>query len=141
MLIPPTVGMLPLCFFRIPGISINLSFKALCKEIGINHLNSEKNIMIGGPIEITRGFVIHSYENDNSYSHKINQFRSFLNTSKKISPNIWYDSDDELVSQNIIKNEGPFIAVSPYSNWKEKDWSIEKYLKGSPIDKKWIFGI
>ena len=63
--------------------------------------------------------------NDNS--HKIIQFTNFLNTSKKISPYIWSDSIDEAESKDKIKTEGPFIAVAPYSNWKQKDWSIEKY--------------
>ena len=62
-------------------------------------------------------------------SHKIIQFTNFLNTSKKILPYVWSDSIDEAESKNKIKTEGPFIAVAPYSNWKEKDWSIEKYLK------------
>ena len=60
-------------------------------------------------------------------SHKIIQFTNFLNTSKKISPYIWSDSIDEAESKDKIKTEGPFIAVAPYSNWKQKDWSIEKY--------------
>ena len=62
-------------------------------------------------------------------SHKITQFKNFLNTSKNISPFIWHDSTDESESENKIKTEGPFIAVSPYSNWKEKDWAIEKYFE------------
>ena len=65
--------------------------------------------------------------NDNF--HKIIQFTNFLKTSKKISPFIWYDSTDELESENKIKTSGPFIAVSPYSNWKQKDWAIEKYFE------------
>ena len=65
----------------------------------------------------------------NDKFHKIIQFKEFLNTSKKISPFIWHDSIDELESQNKIKTSGPFIAVSPYSNWKEKDWAIEKYFE------------
>jgi ADP-heptose:LPS heptosyltransferase len=65
--------------------------------------------------------------NDNS--HKIIQFTDFLKTSKKISPFIWSDSNDETESINKIKAEGPFIAVAPYSNWRQKDWSIEKYLE------------
>ena len=65
--------------------------------------------------------------NDNF--HKIIQFTNFLKTSKKISPLIWSDSIDEAESNNKIKNEGPFIAVAPYSNWNMKDWSIEKYLE------------
>ena len=65
--------------------------------------------------------------NDNF--HKIIQFTNFLKTSKKISPLIWSDSIDEAESNNKIKNEGPFIAVAPYSNWNKKDWSIEKYLE------------
>ena len=65
--------------------------------------------------------------NDNF--HKIIQFTNFLKTSKKISPLIWSDSTDEAESNNKIKNEGPFIAVAPYSNWRQKDWSIEKYIE------------
>ena len=65
--------------------------------------------------------------NDNF--HKIIQFTNFLKTSKKISPLIWSDSTDEVESNNKIKNEGPFIAVAPYSNWRQKDWSIEKYIE------------
>ena len=65
--------------------------------------------------------------NDNF--HKIIQFTNFLKTSKKISPLIWSDSTDEAESKNKIKNEGPFIAVAPYSNWRQKDWSIEKYIE------------
>ena len=61
--------------------------------------------------------------------HKIIQFTNFLKTSKKISPLIWSDSTDEAESNNKIKNEGPFIAVAPYSNWRQKDWSIEKYIE------------
>ena len=60
--------------------------------------------------------------NDNF--HKIIQFTNFLKTSKKISPLIWSDSIDEAESHNKIRNEGPFIAVAPYSNWRQKDWSI-----------------
>ena len=65
--------------------------------------------------------------NDNF--HKIIQFTNFLKTSKEISPLIWSDSTDEAESNNKIKNEGPFIAVAPYSNWRQKDWSIEKYIE------------
>jgi len=65
--------------------------------------------------------------NDNF--HKIIQFTNFLKTSKKISPLIWSDFTDEVESNNKIKNEGPFIAVAPYSNWRQKDWSIEKYIE------------
>ena len=65
--------------------------------------------------------------NDNF--HKIIQFTNFLKTSKKISPLIWSDFTDEAESKNKIKNEGPFIAVAPYSNWRQKDWSIEKYIE------------
>ena len=64
----------------------------------------------------------------NDSFHKIIQFTNFLNTSKKISPLIWSDFTDEAESKNKIKNEGPFIAVAPYSNWRQKDWSIEKYI-------------
>ena len=56
----------------------------------------------------------------NDKFHKIIQFKDFLNTSKKISPLIWHDSTDESESENKIKSGGPFIAVSPYSNWKQK---------------------
>ena len=65
----------------------------------------------------------------NDKYHKIIQFKNFLNTSKKISPFIWHDSTDESESLSKIKTNGPFIAVSPYSNWKEKDWAIEKYFE------------
>ena len=65
----------------------------------------------------------------NDKSHKIIQFKNFLNTSKNISPFIWHDSTDELESENKIKTGGPFITVSPYSNWRQKDWAIEKYFE------------
>ena len=65
----------------------------------------------------------------NDSFHKIMQFTNFLKTSKKISPFIWSDSIDEAESNNKIKTEGPLIAVAPYSNWRQKDWSIEKYLE------------
>ncbi len=67
--------------------------------------------------------------NGNDSFHKIIQFTNFLKTSKKISPFIWSDSLDEAESNDKIKTEGPFIAVAPYSNWRQKDWSIEKYLE------------
>jgi len=66
----------------------------------------------------------------NDKTHKINQFIKFLNTDKKISPSLWFDSvDEEESNEKIIHKEGPFIAIAPYSNSRNKDWSIDKYLE------------
>ena len=59
----------------------------------------------------------------NDKYHKIIQFKNFLNTSKKISPFIWHDSNDESESVSKIKTSGPSLAQvtavsSPTNNTK-----------------------
>ena len=95
----------------------NLSFKALCKEIGISYSNRTKSIMIGGPIEITRGFVIHSFENDNSFSYKINGDFSLSSNIKVI--------------KDIANNKGPKKSsiIMGYSGWTAGQ--LEKEIKNN----------
>tara|TARA_A100001035_G_scaffold166840_1_gene132168 strand:- start:374 stop:1252 length:879 start_codon:yes stop_codon:yes gene_type:complete len=62
----------------------------------------------------------------NNEFHKVIQFQKFLNTDKKLTPKIWYNSDDYLNLKEISKFK-PLIAIAPYSNWFKKDWSITNY--------------
>ena len=65
----------------------------------------------------------------NHTEHKIIQFQKFLKTQKHINPKIWYDKEDQIISEEKINLPGPFIALSPFSNWYKKDWSIKKYIE------------
>ena len=56
------------------GLIINknynhLDFKTLCNEIKIDHSNikKNKNILIGGPVDLARGFVLLSNEHTHLY--------------------------------------------------------------------------
>ena len=63
----------------------------------------------------------------NNNSHKIVQFKKFLNTDEELVPKVWYDSEVSSKSLLKIPNNERMIAVAPYSNWSKKDWSIKKY--------------
>ena len=65
----------------------------------------------------------------NHTEHKIIQFQKFLKTQKHINPKIWFDRKDQIVSEEKVNLPGPFIALSPFSNWHKKDWPIKKYIE------------
>ena len=60
---------------------------------------------------------------------KIEQFKKLLNTSKKITPHIWLDEEDISKSKKLLPDRAPYIAVAPFSNWPQKDWSLQKYIE------------
>jgi ADP-heptose:LPS heptosyltransferase len=63
----------------------------------------------------------------NELSHKVMQFREFIDTKEALIPEIWYSQEDADISYKKIKNNDHLIAVAPYSNWPKKDWSLKKY--------------
>ena len=63
----------------------------------------------------------------NELSHKVMQFRKFIDTKESLIPEIWYSQEDADISYKKIKNNDHLIAVAPYSNWPKKDWSLNKY--------------
>ena len=63
----------------------------------------------------------------NELSHKVMQFREFIDTKEALIPEIWYSQEDADISYKKIKNNDHLIAVAPYSNWPKKDWSLNKY--------------
>ena len=63
----------------------------------------------------------------NNESHKVSQFKEFLNADRELIPKVWYSSEDSSKSLEQINNNQKFIALAPYSNWPLKDWSINKY--------------
>ena len=64
----------------------------------------------------------------NNNSPKIEQFKKLLNTSKEITPHIWLDEEDKSKSKKLLPDGAPYIAVAPFSNWPQKDWSLQKYI-------------
>ena len=59
---------------------------------------------------------------------KVEQFKKLLNTSKEITPHIWVDEEDISKSKKLLPDGSPYIAVAPFSNWPQKDWSLQKYI-------------
>lgn len=59
---------------------------------------------------------------------KVEQLKNFLNTSKEIVPHVWLNEEDVLESKKLLHGNAPYVAVAPFSNWPQKDWSLEKYI-------------
>ena len=115
-----------------PTLKLKLSKKVFIIKFSSELLDEKWDLIVDLRSSITAYLLLTKSRKifkGNDKFHKIIQFKNFLNTSKKISPFIWHDSTDESESKKKIKTNGPFIAVSPYSNWKEKDWAIEKYFE------------
>jgi len=60
--------------------------------------------------------------------HMVEQFSRFLSATLPLQPKIWYDQADRADANRVLSGSGPFLAVSPFSNWSPKDWPIEQYL-------------
>ena len=67
------------------------------------------------------------FKGNNKFS-KVEQLRKFLNTSKEISPYIWLNEEDIFESKKLLSGNAPYIAAAPFSNWPQKDWSLQKYI-------------
>ena len=59
---------------------------------------------------------------------KVEQLKQFLNTPKEIAPHIWINEEDISESKKLLSGKPPYIAVAPFSNWPQKDWSLQKYI-------------
>ena len=59
---------------------------------------------------------------------KVEQLKKFLNTTKEITPHIWLNEKDISESKKLLSGNAPYIAVAPFSNWPQKDWSLQKYI-------------
>ena len=59
---------------------------------------------------------------------KVEQLKKFLNTPKEIAPHIWINEDDISESKKLLPGNAPYVAVAPFSNWPQKDWSLKKYI-------------
>jgi ADP-heptose:LPS heptosyltransferase len=64
----------------------------------------------------------------NEHSHKVEQLKRFLNIDTRITPKVWIDENDKSKGKSLLKDNGPFIAVAPFSNWPQKDWSLKNYI-------------
>lgn len=60
--------------------------------------------------------------------HMILQFTEFMGQSDPLIPRIWYSQNDEREACAMLDLSGPYVVVSPFSNWRHKDWPVERYV-------------
>jgi len=109
-----------------------LHIKPGCEEV------LEQNILNGGPVQVDRGFILHS---------PIGQWESSLNVTDKIAVTTSQD-----IMQAIANNEGPrnFLIALGYAGWgpgqleyemSQNAWlscpATEEILFNTAIEKRW----
>ncbi len=89
----------------------NMTFGELSSHImeeapDLSSLNLQNSVFVGGPVEPTQGFILHSAD----YAP--------IEQSNKISEDIYLNASVDLLS-DIVKGEGPsnFISFLGYSGW------------------------
>ena len=92
----------------------NFDFKSLCNEIKIDPQKSKnKNVLIGGPIELNRGFVLHT-------SEKINSETLFIDNNFALTSN-------SKILKDIALDTGPkqSLVIMGYSGWHSGQLEME----------------
>lgn len=127
------------------GLVINkilpdLTFKELLKQLNIDHMNSMSDLIIhyGGPVDLTRGFVLHSPEYNIDTTIQVNESFSITSTLE--------------VLRALARGTGPerYLICLGYTSWvggqleqemQDNGWLIvepsEDLVFDPYLDTKW----
>ena len=113
---------------------MDMSIAELFDQVGIKHQadfkNSRQHVMYGGPVELERGFVLHSGEPS-------------WNASMPVTPELSVTTSLDIL-EAIGSNQGPahFILALGYAGWgagQLDDEILENSWLSSPANKELLF--